>query len=111
MWPFFLISSIVWSFQSNADLLTVAYDRIDTAFNKLGYSSCSTLYIQGFLTEFGILVFFRNLSLMEVQVRYLALFLLFSAIGGFGCFCIRNLHKNIHPWPILGTTLFLLYIH
>ena len=36
------------------------------------------------LTEFGMLVFFTNLSLMELQVRYLALFLLFSVIGGFG---------------------------
>ena len=32
----FLISSIVWSFQSTADLLTVVCDRIDTAFNKSG---------------------------------------------------------------------------
>ena len=29
-----------------------------------------------------MLVFFTNLSLMEFQVRYLALFLLFSVIGG-----------------------------
>ena len=32
------------------------------------------------LTGFGMLVFFTNLSLMEFQVRYLALFLLFSVI-------------------------------
>ena len=35
------------------------------------------------LTGFGMLVFFTNLSLMEFQVRYLALFLLFSVIDGF----------------------------
>ena len=34
------------------------------------------------LKGFGILVFFTNLSLMEFQVRYLALFL-FSVIGDF----------------------------
>ena len=39
------------------------------------------------LTGFGMLVFFTNLSLMEFQVRYLVLFLLFSEI--------ENLHKNI----------------
>ena len=35
------------------------------------------------LTGFDMLVFFINLSLMEFQVRYLALFLLFSVIDGF----------------------------
>ena len=35
------------------------------------------------LTVFGMLVFFTNLSLMEFQVRYLALFLLFSVIDIF----------------------------
>ena len=47
------------------------------------------------LTEFGMLVFFTKLGLMEFQVRYLALFLLFSIIGGFRWFWVRNLHKNI----------------
>ena len=47
------------------------------------------------LIGFGMLVFFTNLSLMEFQVRYLALFLLFSVIGGFGWFWIGSLHKNI----------------
>ena len=42
-----------------------------------------------------MLVFFTNLSLMEFQVRYLALFLLFSVIQGFGWFWMGNLHKNI----------------
>ena len=41
-----------------------------------------------------MLVFFTNLSLMEFQVRYLALFLLFSVIGAFGSFWMGNLHKN-----------------
>ena len=35
------------------------------------------------LTGFGMLVFFTNLSLMEFQVRYLPLFLLFSVIDSF----------------------------
>ena len=47
------------------------------------------------LTEFGMLIFFTNLSLMEFQVRYLVLFLLFSAINGFKWFWMESLHKNI----------------
>ena len=46
-------------------------------------------------TGFGMLVFFTNLSPMEFQVRYLALFLLFSVIDGFEWFWMESLHKNI----------------
>ena len=42
-----------------------------------------------------MLVFFTNLSLMEFQVRYLALFLLFSVIDSFEWFWMGSLHKNI----------------
>ena len=38
------------------------------------------------LTGFGMLVYFTNLSLLEFQVRYLALFFLFSVIDGFEWF-------------------------
>ena len=47
------------------------------------------------LTGFGILVFFTNLSLMEFQVRYLALFLLFSVIDCFEWFWMESLPENI----------------
>ena len=40
-------------------------------------------------------VYFTNLSLMEFQVRYLALFLLFSVIDDFEWFWMESLHKNI----------------
>ena len=46
------------------------------------------------LAGFGMLVFFTNLSLMEFQVRYLALFLLFSVINDFEWFWMESLHKN-----------------
>ena len=42
-----------------------------------------------------MLVFFTNVSLMEVQVRYLTLFLLFSVIDNFEWFWMESLHKNI----------------
>ena len=64
------------SFRSTADLLTVVSDRIARAFKRLGASRVVALDISKLLTEFGMLVFFTNLSLMEFQVRYLALFLL-----------------------------------
>ena len=42
-----------------------------------------------------MLVFFTNLTLMEFEVRYLALFFLFSVIDSFRWFWIGSLHKNI----------------
>ena len=69
------------------------------------------------LTGFGMLVFFTNLSLMEFQVRYLALFLLFSVIDSFKWFWMGSLHKNIQfmleflKGPVFSPTLFLLYIN
>ena len=42
-----------------------------------------------------MLIFFTNLILIEFQVRYLALLLLFSAIGGFKWFWMVNPHKNV----------------
>ena len=47
------------------------------------------------LTVFRMQVFFTNLSLMEFQVSYLALFLLFLVIDGFAWFGMGILHKNI----------------
>ena len=42
-----------------------------------------------------MLVFFTILSLMQFQVKYLALFFLFSVIDGFEWFWMESLHKNI----------------
>ena len=42
-----------------------------------------------------MLIFLTSLRLMEFQVRYLALFLLFSVIDGFEWFWMESLHKNI----------------
>ena len=75
------------SSRSTADLLTVIYPRL--------------------LTGFGMLVFFINLSLTEFQVRYLALFLLFVVIGGFGLFWMENLHKNTQLMLVFLKGLFL----
>ena len=67
--------------------------------------------------KFNTLVFFTNLSLMEFQVRNLALFLIFSVLDdGFGWFWMEILHRNIQlmleffkaPFLVLH---FLLYIN
>ena len=95
------------SSRSTADLLTVVSDRIARVFNRSGATRAVALDISKVLTEFGMLVFFTNLSLMEFQVRYLALFLLFLVIGGFGLFRMGNLHKNIQLMLVFLKGLFL----
>ena len=83
------------SSRSTADLLTVVSDRINRAFNRSLLLELWHLIYPKLLIEFGMLVFFTNLSLMEFQVRYLALFLLFSVIDDFQWFWMESLHKNI----------------
>ena len=64
-----------------------------------------------------MLVFFTDLGLMEFQVRYLALFLLFSVIGGLRVVLDGksseeySVNAGVTQWFIIGPTLFLLYIN
>ena len=63
------------------------------------------------LTGFWMLVFFTNLKLVEFQVRYLALFLLFSIIGGFAWLLMGSLHSycwnssRLHSWTYTLPTI------
>ena len=62
------------------------------------------------LIGFDILFFFTNLSLMEFQVRYLPLFLLFPVIGSFASFWMEKLQKNVQLMlEFLKTPLLFLY--
>ena len=45
-------------------------------------------------TRFGMLVFFTNISVMEFQIRYLALLCLSSVIKNFKYFWMGSTHKN-----------------
>ena len=71
-------------------------DTITKAFNRSGATQAREHFIYSrLLTEFDILVFFTNLILMEFEVRYLAIFLLFSVLDGVEYFWKGSLHKNI----------------
>ena len=83
------------SSQSTADLLAVVSDRIASVLTGLVLLELWHLIYKRLLTGFDMLVSFTNLSLMEFQVRYLTLFLLFSVMEGFKLFLIKTLHKYI----------------
>ena len=105
MWPDFLYS---FRFsRSTADLLTVVSDRIVRAFNRSGATCSVVLDISKAFDR----VWHTSLlhKLMEFQVRYLALFLLFPVIDGFEWFWMGILHKNIQlMWEFLKTLFLVL---
>ena len=93
-----LFSDLQYGFRSSrstTDLLTVVSDRIARAFDWSGATRTLDFIYPRLLIGFSMLVFFTNLSLMEFQARYLALFLLYSVVDGFEWFWMGNLHKNI----------------
>ena len=83
------------SSRSTVDLLTAVSDRIARLLTVLGLLELWHLIYPGFLTGFGILVYFTKLRLVEFQVRYFALFLLFSVLDCFEWFWMESRHKNI----------------
>ena len=98
------------SSRSTADLLTVVSDRIAGLLTGLGLLKLWHLIYPRLLTGFGMLVFFTNLSLTEFQVRYSALFLLFSVIDDFKWFWMESLHKNIQlMWEFLKAPFLVLH--
>ena len=94
---YYLFSYFQYGFrssQSTANLVTVVSDRFARACNRSGATQAIWhLIYPRLLIGFGMLVFLKNLSLMEFQVRYLALFLLFSVIDGLEWFWMESFHK------------------
>ena len=92
----FLISSMVLGLLNQLQIFSQLYlIELPGLLIDLGLLELWYLVYPRLLTGFGMLVYFTNLSLMEFQVRYLALFLLFSVIDNFKWFWMGNLHKNI----------------
>ena len=93
---FFLNSSMVLGLLDQLQIFSQLYlKELLGLLTGLGLLELWHLIYPRLLTGFGMLVFFTNLSLMEFQVRYLALFLLFSVIDGFEWFWMGSLQKNI----------------
>ena len=80
---FFLISSMVLGLLKQLQIFLELYlIELLGLLTSLGLLKLYHLIYSRLLTGFDILVSFTNLGLMEFQVRYLALFLLFPLIGG-----------------------------
>ena len=81
-----LFSDFQYGFRSSlstADLLTVVSDRIARAFNRSGATRAVALDISKVFDRVWHAGLLHKLKSMGFQVRYLALFLLFSVIDGF----------------------------
>ena len=93
---FFVISSMILGLLDQLQIFLQLYlIELLGLLTGLGLLELWHLIYPRLLTGFGMLVFFTNLSLMEFQVIYLALFLLFSVIDGFEWFRMGSLLKNI----------------
>ena len=98
------------SSQSTADLLTVVSDRIARAFNRSGATQTVLFDISKAFDRVWLLVFLTSISLIKFQLRYLALYLLFSVISSLGWFWMGNLHKNIQLMLLFLKVLFLVML-
>ena len=93
---FSLISSMILGLFDQLQIFCQLYlIEVQGFLTGLGLLDLQHLIYPRVLTGFDILVFFTNLSVMEFQVRYLDLFLLFSIIDGFSWFWMGILHKDI----------------
>ena len=93
---FFLISNMVLGLLDQLQIFSQSYlIELPGLLIDLGLPELWHMIYPRFLTGFGMLVYFTNLNLMEFQVRYLALSLLFSVIDVFECFWMGSLHNNI----------------
>ena len=92
----FLISSMVFALLNQLQIFWQLYlIELLGLLTGLGLLKLWHLIYSMLSTWFDMLVFFTTLSPLELQVRYLALFPLFSVIGSFGWFWIGSFHKNI----------------
>ena len=114
---FFLISSVVlglldqWQIFWQLNLIELLWLLTGLGLVELWY-----LIYPRLLTGIDMLLFFTSVSLMDIQVRYLVLFCLFSVIDNSRWFLMWSLHKNIQlklefVKAVIGPTLYLQYIN
>ena len=110
MWSFFLISSMVLGFFYQLKIFSQLYliELLELLIG-LGLLELWHLTYPRLLTGFGMLVYFTNLNIMEFQVRYSVLFLLFSVIDDFEWFWIESFYKKIQLMLEFLKALFLSY--
>ena len=108
---FFLISSMVLGLLDQLLIFSQLYLIELLGFlTGLGLLELWHLIYPRILTCFGKLVFFTNFGLIEFQVRYFALFLLFSVIDDFEWLWMESLHKNIQlMWEFLKAPFLVLH--
>ena len=101
MLSFFLISSMVLGLLDQLLIFSQLYlIELLGLLTGLGLLELWHLIYPRVLTGFGMLVFFRNLSLKVFQNKYLALFGLNK--NGFNWFWMRSLHKNMQMMFLTG---------
>ena len=93
---FFLILSMVLGLLDQLQIFLQLYlIKLLGLLIGLGLLKLQHLIYPRLSTGFGILVFFTSVSLMEFQVKFLVLFLLFSVIDSFESFWMGSPQKNI----------------
>ena len=105
---FFLISKMVLGLLNQMQIFSLWYlIELLGLLTGLGLLELWHLIYPRLLAGFGMVIYFTNLGLGEFQVRYLALFLLFSVVDGFEWFWMESLHRSIqlvlefHKGPLL----------
>ena len=83
------------SSQSTVDLLTVVSDRIGRAFNRSGATRTVALDISKAFDRVWHAGLLHKLKSYGISGHIFSRISFFSVIGGFGWFCMGNLHKNI----------------
>ena len=114
---FFLISSVVLGLLDQQQIFwQLNLIELLWLLTGLGLVELWYLIYPRLLTGIDMLLFFTNVSLMDIQVRYLVLFCLFSVIDNSRWFLMWSLHKNIQlklefVKAVIGPTLYLQYIN